>query len=120
MNLSAHEFCHPEFVTRVLTVIDRTGANPKRLVLEFTESVMIGYLKETLAKMTALQARGVRFALDDFGVGYSSLTYLKYLSLNQLKIDRSFVRDVHTNPIDAAIAPQHNNSRAKSWISYHR
>ena len=104
MNLSAHEFCHPEFVIRMLNVIDRTGVDPKKLVLEFTESVMIGYLKETLAKITALKARGVCFALDDFGVGYSSLTYLKYLSLDQLKIDRSFVRDVHSNPVDAAIA----------------
>jgi diguanylate cyclase (GGDEF)-like protein/PAS domain S-box-containing protein len=104
MNISAHEFCHPEFVTRTLNVIDRTGADSKKLILEFTESAMIGCLEETHAKMTALRARGVRFALDDFGVGYSSLAYLKYLSLDQLKIDRSFVRDVHTNPVDAAIA----------------
>src|SRR6202012_4417204 len=60
--------------------------------------------REALAKMTALKSHGVRFALDDFGVGYSSLTYLKYLPLDQLKMDRSFVRDVLTNSIDAAIA----------------
>jgi diguanylate cyclase (GGDEF)-like protein/PAS domain S-box-containing protein len=103
MNLSAHEFCHPEFVELMLAVIDRTGADPKKLIMEFTESLMLSHLQETLAKMTALKARGVRFALDDFGVGYSSLTYLKYFPLDQLKIDRSFVRDVLTNPVDAAI-----------------
>jgi diguanylate cyclase (GGDEF)-like protein/PAS domain S-box-containing protein len=103
MNLSAHEFCHPEFVVLMLAVIDRTGADPKKLIMEFTESLMLSHLQETLAKMTALKARGVRFALDDFGVGYSSLTYLKHLPLDQLKIDRSFVRDVLTNPVDAAI-----------------
>jgi diguanylate cyclase (GGDEF)-like protein len=103
MNLSAHEFCHPEFVVLMLAVIDRTGADPKKLIMEFTESLMLSHLQETLGKMTALKARGVRFALDDFGVGYSSLAYLKYLPLDQLKIDRSFVRDVLTNPVDAAI-----------------
>jgi predicted signal transduction protein with EAL and GGDEF domain len=104
MNLSAHQFCHPEFAKRMLAVIHDTGADPKKLLLEFTESVMLGHLEETLSKMRALKTHGVRFALDDVGVGYSSLAYLKYLPLDQLKIDRSFVCDVLTNPVDAAIA----------------
>jgi diguanylate cyclase (GGDEF)-like protein len=104
INISAREFGHPKFVTRMLTIIDEVGADPRKLVLEFTERVMFGPVEETLAKMSALKARGVCFALDDFGIGFSSLACLKSLPLDQLKIDRSFVRDVLTNPSDAIIA----------------
>jgi len=104
VNISAREFGHPKFVTRVLTIIDEIGADPRKLMLEFTESVMFGPVEETRAKMAALKARGVCFSLDDFGIGFSSLACLKSLPLDQLKIDRSFVRDVLTNPNDAIIA----------------
>jgi diguanylate cyclase (GGDEF)-like protein len=103
INISAREFGHPKFVTRMLTIIDEVGADPRKLVLEFTERAMFGPIEETLAKMSALKARGVCFALDDFGIGFSSLACLKSLPLDQLKIDRSFVRDVLTNPNDAII-----------------
>ncbi|HEY5616660.1 MAG TPA: EAL domain-containing protein [Vicinamibacterales bacterium] len=104
MNVSAREFRHPEFVARALAVIDRTGVDPQKLMLEFTESPLPDDLQETIAKMTAMKAHGERFALDDFGTGYSSLSYLKHLPLDQLKIDQSFVRDVLTDPNDAAFA----------------
>jgi diguanylate cyclase (GGDEF)-like protein len=104
INISAREFSHPQFVTRMLTIIDEVGADPRKLVLEFTERAMFGPVEETLAKMSALKARGVCFALDDFGIGFSSLACLKSLPLDQLKIDRSFVRDVLTKPSDAIIA----------------
>jgi diguanylate cyclase (GGDEF)-like protein/PAS domain S-box-containing protein len=104
INVSAHEFYHPEFVVRVLTAIDRFGIDPRRLTLELTESAMFTTVEETLAKMTALKSRGVCFSIDDFGVGYSSLSYLKNMPLDQLKLDRSFVSDVLTNSNDAAIA----------------
>jgi len=104
INVSAHEIAHPQFVTRVLKIVDSAGADPSKLVFEFTESVMLGSLTDTLTKMLALKEHGIVFALDDFGVGYSSLAYLQKLPLDQLKIDRSFVRDVQTNPNDAAIA----------------
>jgi diguanylate cyclase (GGDEF)-like protein/PAS domain S-box-containing protein len=104
MNVSAREFRHPEFVTRILDVINRSGADPTKLMLEFTESLLVDDMDETITKMNALKARGAGFALDDFGTGYSSLSYLKHLPLDQLKIDRSFVRDVLTDSNDAAIA----------------
>lgn len=103
INVSAHEFGHPAFATRMLTSLDEAGADPGKLILEFTERVMFGPIEETIAKMNILKDRGVSFALDDFGIGFSSLTSLKNLPLSQLKIDRSFVRDVFTNPADALI-----------------
>ena len=104
INISAHEFCHPDFVGRMLSVVDRDGVDPKKLILEFTERVMFNSVDETLQKMKALKRRGVCFSLDDFGIGYSSFSYLHSLPLDQLKIDRTFVRDVTTNRNDAAIA----------------
>ena len=104
MNVSAREFRHPEYVARALATIDRTGVNPQKLMLEFTESLLPDDLEETIAKMTAMKAHGERFSLDDFGTGYSSLSYLKHLPLDQLKIDQSFVRDLLTDPNDAAFA----------------
>jgi EAL domain-containing protein (putative c-di-GMP-specific phosphodiesterase class I) len=104
VNISAREFGHPNFVTRILTIIDEIGADPRKLMLEFTERSMFGPVEETLVKMSALKARGVQFALDDFGIGFSSLASLKSLPLDQLKIDRSFVRDILTNSSDAIIA----------------
>ena len=88
----------------VILSIDRTGVNPQKLMLEFTESLLPDDLEETIAKMTAMKAHGERFSLDDFGTGYSSLSYLKHLPLDQLKIDQSFVRDLLTDPNDAAFA----------------
>jgi diguanylate cyclase (GGDEF)-like protein/PAS domain S-box-containing protein len=104
VNVSARQFRQPDFVEQVLAVLDHTGANPKSLKLELTESLLVANVENTVAKMTALKAKGVGFALDDFGTGYSSLSYLKRLPLDQLKIDQSFVRDVLTDPNDAAIA----------------
>jgi EAL domain-containing protein (putative c-di-GMP-specific phosphodiesterase class I) len=104
VNVSAQQFRDPDFVDKVLTVIDRTGANPYRLKLELTESVLVDNAHDVILKMCALKATGVVFSLDDFGIGYSSLSYLKRLPLDQLKIDRSFVRDIHLDPNDAVIA----------------
>jgi EAL domain-containing protein (putative c-di-GMP-specific phosphodiesterase class I) len=81
-----------------------SGANPQRLKLELTESLLVQDVEDAVRKMEDLRAVGVRFSLDDFGTGYSSLSYLKRLPLSQLKIDQSFVRDVLLDPNDAAIA----------------
>jgi EAL domain-containing protein (putative c-di-GMP-specific phosphodiesterase class I) len=88
----------------VLDAIELTGADPTRLKLELTESLLVANLDKTVENMNALKAKGIAFALDDFGTGYSSLSYLKSLPLDELKIDKSFVDDVLTDPNDAAIA----------------
>jgi EAL domain-containing protein (putative c-di-GMP-specific phosphodiesterase class I) len=103
INISAREFHEPEFVTRVVAVVDRIGADPKKLMLEFTEGLFLADLDQAIIKMNALKAHGECLSLDDFGTGYSSLSYLKHLPIDQLKIDRSFVRDILTDPNDAAI-----------------
>jgi len=104
VNVSPHQFRHADFVQMVLEVLDRSGARPERLKLELTENVLVENVEDTVRKMTALKTKNVCFSLDDFGTGYSSLSYLKRLPLDQLKIDRSFVKDVLTDPNDAAIA----------------
>ncbi|TCS33747.1 PAS domain S-box-containing protein/diguanylate cyclase (GGDEF)-like protein [Paucimonas lemoignei] len=103
VNVSARQFRERDFVAQVKAVLDKTGAKPQRLKLELTESILLDDVEDVITKMTQLRAHGVGFSLDDFGTGYSSLSYLRRLPLDQLKIDRSFVRDVLTNPHDAAI-----------------
>ncbi len=102
--ISARQFRRMDFVDQVMDCIEGTGANPSRLKLEITESLLLDDVEDTVGKMIALKARGVGFALDDFGTGYSSLSYLKRLPFDQLKIDRSFVLDVLTDANAAAIA----------------
>jgi len=104
VNVSVCQFRHPEFVERVIAEIERTGIRPQHLKLELTESVLADGMEITLAKMDTLKTLGVTLALDDFGMGYSSLSLLKRLPLDQLKIDRSFVCDVLSDRNDAAIS----------------
>ena len=104
VNVSPRQFHQTDFVDQVLAVLTITGANPLRLKLELTESLLVENMQDIIAKMSALKEVGVSFSLDDFGTGYSSLSYLKRLPLDQLKIDQSFVRDVLTDANDAAIA----------------
>lgn len=104
VNVSVHQFRRPDFVQQVASVMERTGVSARRLKLELTESSLVHDMEDIIRKMAALKAMGVGFSLDDFGTGYSSLNYLKRLPLDQLKIDKSFVCDVLSNPNDAAIA----------------
>ena len=104
VNVSAREFRHPDFIPGVLTTLADTGASPRLLKLELTESLLLEQVDEVITKMHVLRQRGIRFALDDFGTGYSSLGYLKSLPLHQIKIDQAFVRDILEDPRDAAIA----------------
>jgi diguanylate cyclase (GGDEF)-like protein/PAS domain S-box-containing protein len=104
VNVSARQFRHAEFVSDLRALLARTGANPRSLKLELTESLLLADQEEAVRKMNELRALGIKFSLDDFGTGYSSLSYLKVLPLEQLKIDQSFVRDVLSDANDAAIA----------------
>ena len=104
VNVSPREFHQENFVTQVLAALASSGADGRRLKLEMTEGLLLQDVEDTVQKMSQLKGYGVGFSLDDFGTGYSSLAYLKRLPLDQLKIDQSFVRDVLTDPNDAAIA----------------
>ncbi len=104
VNVSVRQFLQHDFVEETLAILRASGANPARLKLELTETLMIEGVEETIGKMRALREHGISFSLDDFGTGYSSLSYLKLLPLDQLKIDQSFVRDVLDDPNDASIA----------------
>ncbi|MBK7000749.1 MAG: EAL domain-containing protein [Rhodoferax sp.] len=104
VNVSAKQFHQNDFVDLVLGTLKKTGADPKRLKLELTESLLVDNIQDIIVKMIALKNVGISFSLDDFGTGYSSLAYLKRLPLDQLKIDQSFVRDVLDDSNDAAIA----------------
>ncbi|HET9700904.1 MAG TPA: EAL domain-containing protein [Burkholderiales bacterium] len=104
VNLSANQFRQKNLVAMVQQALRDTGMDPGQLELELTESVMMYNVDEVLGTLRDLKGLGVRISLDDFGTGYSSLSYLKRFPIDKLKIDRSFVRDVITNPEDAAIA----------------
>ena len=104
VNVSARQFRENNFVSQALATLERTRANPRRLKLELTESVLIADAEDVIVKMNALKAIGIGFAIDDFGTGYSSLSYLKRLPLERLKIDQGFVRNILMDPDDAAIS----------------
>ena len=104
VNVSTKQFRQADFVGTVMDVIQRTGANSRRLKIELTESLLVDDVEDVINKMFALKISGVGFSMDDFGTGYSSLSFLKRLPLDQLKIDQSFVRDVLIDVNDAAIA----------------
>jgi EAL domain-containing protein (putative c-di-GMP-specific phosphodiesterase class I) len=103
VNVSPRQCLQPDFVDKVIQLINRTGIDPSKLKLELTESMLVENIEDIIAKMTALKAGGVGFSLDDFGTGYSSLSYLKRLPFDQLKIDQSFVRDIMIDSNDASI-----------------
>jgi len=103
VNLSARQFRQPGFVQELRALLERTGADPALLTLEVTEGLVIEDFDDVVAKMRELASLGVEFSLDDFGTGYSSLAYLKRLPIQEIKIDRSFVRDACTNADDGAL-----------------
>ncbi len=115
VNVSGRQFRQADFVAQVRRVLLESGAQASRLKLEgeeaeighlkleLTESAVLENVEDTISKMHEIKSLGVSFSMDDFGTGYSSLQYLKRLPLSQLKIDQSFVRDIATDPNDAAI-----------------
>jgi len=103
VNVSAHQLRSADFTGQVVDILRETGAPAGKLCLELTESVFADNVTETIERMHALCRHGVHFSLDDFGTGYSSLAYLRRFPLTALKIDRSFVHDVHLDPEAAPI-----------------
>ncbi|MCB4359906.1 sensor domain-containing protein [Quatrionicoccus australiensis] len=103
VNVSARQFRQPDFVDQVQAALTRHAVQPKLLKLELTESLLLDNVEGVVAKMQVLREIGVRFSLDDFGTGYASLSYLKRFPFEQLKVDRSFIRDIAVDPDDAAI-----------------
>ncbi len=103
VNVSARQFHQADFVEQVLLTLSASGANPARLKLELTESLVLKDVADTIEKMQQLKKHGVHFSIDDFGTAYSSLAYLTQLPIDQLKIDQSFVRNLGVKPSDAII-----------------
>ena len=103
VNVSPRQFQHGEFVSTVKKIIRETEMVSEKLKLEITEILLLQDIDDTVSKMQQLRSLGVRFSIDDFGKGYSSLTYLKQLPLDQIKIDRSFVFGAAVDKNDAAI-----------------
>jgi diguanylate cyclase (GGDEF)-like protein/PAS domain S-box-containing protein len=94
VNVSAMQFMHPDFATGLKSILQSTGANPRLLKLELTESLLLDNVESVIARMRDLKSLGITFSIDDFGTGYSSLNYLKLLPLDEIKLDRSFVSDL--------------------------
>ncbi|SEQ85520.1 PAS domain S-box-containing protein/diguanylate cyclase (GGDEF) domain-containing protein [Amphritea atlantica] len=103
VNVSQCQFREDDFTDQVRQILEETGAPPKRLKLELTESLLIDDIECSINKMHSLRALGVEFSLDDFGTGYSSLSYLTQLPLEQLKIDRSFISTLPDSHNDAVV-----------------
>jgi len=103
VNVSIHQMRDPDFSGMVAGILDDTAAPAERLCLELTESVFAENMQEITQRMHEIRAQGIYFSLDDFGTGYSSLAYLNRFPLAALKIDRSFVREVGTQPGSAPI-----------------
>ncbi|ABM57111.1 putative bifunctional diguanylate cyclase/phosphodiesterase [Verminephrobacter eiseniae] len=103
VNVSVRQFRQADFVQQLLATLEASGANPERLTIELTESLLLNDVQDIIARMQQLRCHGLGFALDDFGTGYSSLSQLKRLPLDQIKIDRSFVRDLPADAGDGAI-----------------
>lgn len=103
VNVSAKQFAVPDFVDQVADVLKTHKVNPALLKLELTESVLLEDMAATVQKMHALKTLGVTLAIDDFGIGYSSLSYLKQLPLDQLKIDQGFVQGITKDGSDAML-----------------
>ena len=104
INMSSRQFRQEDLAEKVAQIIQETGADPTRLTLELTESMVMQDVTATLIALKALKNLGLSISLDDFGTGYSSLSYLRRFPIDELKIDKSFINDIHVNPDDAAIA----------------
>jgi diguanylate cyclase (GGDEF)-like protein/PAS domain S-box-containing protein len=104
VNLSARQFRQSDLPGQISNALQASGLDPELLELEITEGTVMHNAEESVATLRRLRDMGVKLSIDDFGTGYSSLSYLKRFPINIVKIDQSFVRDITTDPDDAAIA----------------
>jgi diguanylate cyclase (GGDEF)-like protein/PAS domain S-box-containing protein len=103
VNISVKQLKHPNFLEMLTKIIQETGVDPVNLELEFTESIVMENLENTIELFHKLKEMGIQLSIDDFGTGYSSLNYLKNLPVDRIKIDKSFIDDINQNESDAAI-----------------
>jgi diguanylate cyclase (GGDEF)-like protein/PAS domain S-box-containing protein len=103
VNVSAVQFRDDNFLENVFAILAETGLDPKYLELELTESVVMGRVEYTESILRTLRTRGVQLSIDDFGTGYSSLSYLRKFSIDSLKIDQSFIRQINSRAADTTI-----------------
>jgi EAL domain-containing protein (putative c-di-GMP-specific phosphodiesterase class I) len=103
VNMASRQFQRIKIIQEVAQALEQSGLQSQYLMLEITESALMEETEASFASMHELTKMGIRFIMDDFGTGYSSLSYLKRFPLHAIKIDRSFVNDITTDPDDAAI-----------------
>jgi EAL domain-containing protein (putative c-di-GMP-specific phosphodiesterase class I) len=103
VNVSVRQLEDVNFVEKIKAILDETGLDPKHLELEITESVLAD-MKSTISILKEIRELGIHISVDDFGTGYSSLSYIKELPIDTLKIDQSFIKDIHTNKESKEIA----------------
>jgi EAL domain-containing protein (putative c-di-GMP-specific phosphodiesterase class I) len=104
VNLSARQLVQKNLVRTVNRILEQTGLQPEYLELEITESMIMHNVEDSISLLNKINKLGVQLSLDDFGTGYSSLAYLKRFPIKRLKIDKSFIRDIATDPNDAIIS----------------
>ncbi len=104
VNISVKQLTHGDFVATVKRVLEETGLNPEYLGLELTETTIMNNTSQAVGILQELRAMGVRVSIDDFGTGHSSLSYLKNPPMDTIKIDRSFLKNIASDPDNAAIA----------------
>jgi len=103
VNVSGHQLRYRDFPGLIQRILVETQLDPSCLELEFTESVLMDHVEQTVTVLQALKAQGLQLAIDDFGTGYSSLSYLKHFPVDRLKIDKSFISGIEHDTRDAAI-----------------
>ena len=103
VNISSKQFAEPNFASTVKQIINKSEIDPRFLELEVTEGALISNIDEAIEKMLILKELGIKFSIDDFGTGYSSLTYLKKLPIDIIKIDQSFIRNMHRDKDDKVL-----------------
>lgn len=95
VNVSGKQFSQPDLVDCIRDILRRTGLSPHNLKLEITETMIMQDPEHSIEKLNKMRKLGIRFSIDDFGTGYSSMSYLQRFPLESLKIDFSFIRDMH-------------------------